>query len=203
MKKVAIGCAAVLVLIAIAIGLLIHQAPLWIKKGQSVIGQAMATEMRVSALESDWQPPAATLNDAWFPAAVGEWRLERSEPTNGFPELGLDRAGERAAYRSGAGTLDVMILPVTELERPGVMEKVTTALADGARGANGGTSRTTTTRGNRTHLRFGTDDHTRFWWLKGWLFVFRARGPADREDFPEEFLRSSSGKPAATAIEKP
>lgn len=204
MKKVLIGCAGVLVLIAAIVGVAISQAPKLISKGKSLLGEAMAEGMRVSAIENAWQPPTPELSGQWFPGEVGAWRLERSEPASSFPELGLERAGQHAAYRSSQGTLDVTVVPATEIEKPGLLERIEPAIKRNASGGDAHSfSQMTTTTGNLTHFRFGADDHTRLWWLKGWLFIFHNRGPVDSASFPEDFLEASSAKPPADKIEKP
>ncbi len=216
-RNFAIGCAGVIVILVIFIGVVILETPRFIEQGKAVVGKALADEMRITALENSWQPPSATPDSQWFPATAGGWRLERSEPRAGIPELNIDRPVQHATYRSSTGPIEVDVLPANELEKTTLIARAGDALerrresavatdAGGVKvSVNRGASRLTTTRGNRTHIRIGTTEHTRFWWVKGTLFIFRARGAADSEVFPEEYLRtiSPTTPPAEPKLEKP
>lgn len=216
-RNFAIGCAGVVVIIVIFVGVLILETPRFIEQGKAVIGKALADEMRITALENAWQPPSATPDAQWFPATAGEWRLERSEARAGLPELNIDRPVQHATYRSSLGPIEVDVLPANELEKTTLLARAEEVL-DRQRSAgstsqvggvqvsvNRGSSRVTTTRGNRTHVKIGPEEHTRFWWVKGTLFIFRARGAADSEIFPEEYLRviSPTTPPAEPKLENP
>lgn len=83
-RNFAIGCGAVIVVIVAFIGVLILETPKFLEKGKAMVGQAIADEMRIAALEG-WQPPSATVDSQWFPSTVGDWKLERSEPRLGSP----------------------------------------------------------------------------------------------------------------------
>jgi hypothetical protein len=214
-RNVLIGCGGVIVIVVVLVGALILETPRFIEQGKSFVQRAIAEEQRVAAIEAAWQPPSASVDGQWFPAEVGERRLQQSAPVTGIPELGIERAGYHGTYRSSVGNVEVDILPATDLERAPLIKLAEDALSNRRTAAsaeaggvtismNRSSSRLTTTRGNRTTVRIGSDDFTRFWWVKGTLFIFRARGAADSETFPEEFLRAiSPGAPApATKIEK-
>jgi hypothetical protein len=213
MKRVFLfGCGGLLLLLAIALAVGLWKLPSAIDHGKKLVWKTIEEERRIAGLESAWRPPSATPDAAWFPADVGEWRLERSEPAASIPDLRLDRPGHRAAYRSGAGTIEVNVVAAPEAEREALLEKIKAALerretatvpiAGGEVTLSQGTSRFTVTRGHRTHVRLGGDEHARMWWVKGWLFVFRARGAADSESFPEAFLRAVPPPPADTPLER-
>lgn len=215
-RNFAIGCGAVIAVIVAFVGVLIPETPKFLEKGKAMVGQAIADEMRIAALEKAWQPPSATVDSQWFPSTVGDWKLERSEPRSGIPELNIDRAGHHATYRTGAGPIEVDIVPANDLEKATLISRAEDALSNRRQtvastntggvevSVNRGSSRTTTTRGQRTHVKIGGNEHTRFWWVKGTLFIFRARGGADSEVFPEEYLRaiSPTTPPAEPKLER-
>ena len=206
-RNIAIGCAGVVVVLVIFVGVVILETPKFFEQGKALVGRAIADEMRISGIEKAWQPPSPTVDGQWFPSTVGEWRLERSEPRTGLPELGIDRTGQHATYRTSVGPIEVDVLSANELEKPTLIAKAEEALANRSQSVvststggvqvsvNTGSSRVTTTRGNRTYVKIGSEEHTRFWWVKGTLFIFRARGAADSEIFPEEYLRAISSAP--------
>ncbi|MGB8169926.1 MAG: hypothetical protein WCF18_20655 [Chthoniobacteraceae bacterium] len=217
-RNFAIGCAGVIVIIVIFVGVVILETPKFLEQGKALVQRTMADELRIAALENSWQPPSATPDSQWFPATAGEWRLERSEPRASLPELNIDRPVQHATYRSSVGPIEVDVLPANDLEKATLIARAEEALANRRTtesiatnggsvvlNVNRGSSRITTTLGNRTHVKIGSDEHTRFWWLKDTLFIFRARGEADSEVFPEEYLRALSPAtvPAEPKLEKP
>jgi hypothetical protein len=217
-RNFAIGCVVVLLLLGAVVAVVISQAPKLLKKGTALVMQTMADEARISALEKAWQPPSASPDAAWFPSTIGEGGLERSAPRTGIPELNISRAGQHATYRTGAGPIEVDVVPANDLEKETLLSRAEEALGnrrenDASVNTGGlqvsvhsGTSRVTTSSGNRKHVKIGGNEHTRFWWVKGTLFIFRARGAADSETFPEEYLRSISPAtppPAEPKLERP
>ncbi len=203
-RNALIGCGGLFLAAVILVGVLILETPKFLDQGKSLLSKIIADEARIAALEADWQPPSAAVDGQWFPVQVAGSRLERSGPAAGIPELDIDRAGQHGSYRSSLGNVEVDIIPANDLEKATLLKRAEDALgrrrnpeattdAGGVQvSVNRGSSRVTTTRGNRTHVRMGADDHTRFWWVKGTLFIFRARGAADSETFPEEYLRALS-----------
>jgi hypothetical protein len=200
-RNFVLGCGGVIVVLVILVGVLILETPKFLEEGKALVKRTIAEEQRIAELEAAWQPPSAAVDGQWLPENVGTWRLERSVPEARIPELNIDRAGQHGSYRSSAGTLEVDIVPASDLEKRTLIERASDALsvqrqvmASQSAGVevsiNRGAARLTTTRGDRTHLRIGSDEHARFWWVKGWLFIFRARGVADSETFPEEYLRA-------------
>ena len=208
-RNVLLGCGGLFLVAVILVGVLILETPKFLEQGKSFVKKTMADEQRIAALEATWQPPSAVVNGQWFPATVGERRLERSEPITGIPELDIDRAGHHGSYRSSRGNVEVDVIPANDLEKATLLKRAEDAISNRRKAAattdaggvkvsvNRSAARLITTRGNRTHVRVGVDDHTRFWWVKGALFIFRARGAADSETFPEEYLRALS--PSAPA----
>lgn len=215
-RNVAIGCAVVFVVLGALIVVAVMQVPKLFNKGAAFVMQKVADETRISALEAAWQPPSPSPDSSWFPETVGAWKLERSEPRPGIPELNIDRPGQHATYRTDLGPIDVDVVLANDLEKDTLITRADTALDEQRQttsssgngnvqiSVNSGKSRTATSMGNRKHVRIGGDEHTRFWWVKGTLFIFRARGAADSEVFPEEYLRviSPTTPPAEPKLER-
>lgn len=216
-RNFAIGCVGVIIVIAALAGVLLFKTPEFLRRSKAVVKRAIVEEMRVTAMENAWTAPSARVDSGWFPPIVGVWKLERAEERTGIPELGIQGTGYYAVYRTSLGPIEVNILPSAGLERPKLLPRVeevlshrrvadTTTHVGGVEvRVNRGSSRITTTRGNRTEITLGGEEHTRFWWVKDMLFIFRARGHADSELFPEEFLRALSPPPPRLepALERP
>lgn len=201
-KSCAIGCAVLLILAAAGVGWVMMRAPHWWQQGTKLVMNTMAEESRISAFESAWTAPSPQPDAAWAPAEIGTWTLKQQEQVTGWPELNITRAGQRMIYEKGAATIEIGIVAANELEREALLKRLLDAAKDagntttrktigsGTVTLNSSASNMTTTMGNRTHVRSG-DQHTRVWWLKDWLFFFRAQGD-DPAGFPEEFLKAIS-----------
>ena len=50
----------------------------------------------------------------------------------------------------------------------------------------------TTQTPNRLYVRRDGTEHTRLWWIKGWLFIFCTSGPEDPDAFAEKYLAAMS-----------
>ena len=196
-KALAIGCAVVLLLIGAVVGVAIWQGPKLLAKGKGLVQDAMAKGARISAMENGWQPPSTEPDASWFPDEVGNWKLERSEPTSSARELNIERKGHRATYRSGAGLMEVLVVPANDLEKGEMIDRISNALGSrpdfqsdshGVKvSISGGSSSMTTTLGNRTTIQ-RNGERAQFWWIKGWLFIFRPRGEADPEVFSDAYI---------------
>lgn len=205
-----LGCGGTFAVLVLLAGLFILETSNFIET-RSTEGERerAAEEERIRAFETGWQPPSAVLNASWFPPNINDRRRERRESARAIPELEIERTGLYAIYRSPLGVMRVNIIPATEDERATIIAKARSALEkrdslaqpDATSDRDRGPRRRTTTHDNRTEIRVG-GMHTRFWWLKDWLFIFRARGPADSEKFPEEFLRAISQPATAPTGEK-
>ena len=206
-KSCAIGCAVLLLVTAALVGVVMTKAPHWWAKGKKFVLDTMAEEQRISAFETTWAPPPMHETASWAPPTVGEWRLKQSESVTGWPELKVDRAGWRVIYEQGARTVEIGAVPANELERPELLKRLTEAaqaraemisrktIGSGSVTLNTSSGHMTTSMGNRTHVQAG-GEHLRIWWLKDWLFFFRATD-ADPAAFAEEYLRaiSAQGRP--------
>ena len=203
---------AFLLLVAIIVFLIV-KTPRLLESGKAWVERWIAEEQRVTAFEQEWQPPSAKPDSTWFPATVGERRLERSSPTTGMAEMSLNRAGYSATYRSAAGSVAIDVVPIAETEKSDLLEKARDSIGrrrieDASLKVGGaevsfshGQNRISTGSGNRSHVTIDAVDHVRLWWVNGWLFIFRARGGADSEAFPEEFLRVIDKAAAAPSKE--
>lgn len=201
-----LGCIGTFIVLVLLAGLFILETSRYIETRSSVSSETIVEDARIRAFESGWHPPSKTADASWFPAEVGAWHRSRIEAGRALPELGIERPTASAIYRSSLGIVRVNILAATELEHATSIATAQRTLEQHDSQANAAETgdrprsrQRTTTQGHRTHIQMGTASHTRFWWIDGWLFIFRARGTADSEGFPEEFLRAVPPPPAAAA----
>ena len=180
-RKVAIGCTVFFILAAVVVVAIGYYGPKLMKKGMSAVGDAMAESARLGKFEADWQPPSAQADAGWFPKEVGAWKLVSTEATPGIPKLNIERATQHAVYQSADASVEVDVIAANDLEKDALFKRAQDGLN------TGGGSRMTTNFGNRVHVRINGTEHTRLWWVKGWLFIFRSRGE-DSEKFMEELL---------------
>lgn len=202
-KSCAIIGALFLVLLVTGIGLLVMKAPQWWEKGKKLVFATIAEEQRISTFEAEWTAPSAKPDAKWAPATIGSWRLKEVSGVTGWPELNVTRAGQRMIYENGPQTCEIGVVAANDLEKEVLVKRILDATKDagnkpttvgsGPVTVSTGTSQTTTTMGNRSHVRSG-NHHTRVWWLKDWLFFFRARDIDP--DIGEEYLRAISAQPA-------
>ena len=179
-RQAALGCSIALLLLAAAIGAGLYYAPKLWRKGLVAANDALVESGRIGKLEADWQPPSAQAEAGWFPQEVGAWKRVSAEASAGIPALNIERAGHRAVYQSASATVEVDVLAANDLEKEALLKRAQDALSSGSG------SRMTTTFGHRVHVRVNSD-HTRLWWVKGWLFIFRERGtdPENRCTAPD------------------
>jgi hypothetical protein len=178
-RNVAIGCASAFVLFAVVVVGAYFAIPKLVKKGAAAFSEVMAEQTRLAEVEAQWRPPGAAPDAAWFPEAFGDWRRVSVDATTGIPRLNIDRPTQHAVYQSAERTVEVDILAANDLEKDALVQRVQKALESGS------SSRMTTNLGNRVHVRLNGNDHTRLWWVQGWMFVFRAKGADDPLGFAE------------------
>ena len=195
------GCLVLLIIGAIAIGIFVV-APRVMEKGAVFAGEMIESSKHRAAVESTWQPPSERPDASWFPAAVEKGTLRTSADISTVPELQLDRPGRRGTYRGEKQDIEVIVIPVSDLEREGILDKAASTLADESRHVIKGntanssfristnTSRVTMRTPGRLYVRLNGDDHTRLWWIKDWLFIFRTTGPEDPDAFAEKYLEA-------------
>jgi len=194
-RPLAIGCGIFLVLVAGVVGAGIYFIPKWVDQGITAVKDGFKEESEASLFAANWEPPSPKPDGSWFPQQIGKWKLITREASKGIPQLNVDRPGEYAAYRSGAGVTEVRIIPANGLEKKALLAMVGESRV-------GESSRMTSFGGDRAYLRLGDDDYTRLWWIKNWLFVFHQTG-ADPQDFVKPYLSAiqafaPSPKPSET-----
>jgi hypothetical protein len=200
-RNVLLGCAVVFVaLVVVLVIAAFVLVPHTVSEAKKWFGAQMEEANRRAEIEKAWRPPSATLDTSWFPAAVGAWTLTANEETPGLPELNVDRAGRRGKYRGPKQDIEVTILPVNDLEKDAIFSRAKSALESSnsqvTTGTNGPVSYRVESRGShvttqtpgRLYVRTDGKHHTRLWWMKDFLFIFRTDGPDDPDAFAEQFL---------------
>jgi hypothetical protein len=200
-RNIVLGCAAVFAaLVAALIIAAFVLVPRTMSKAKKWVGAQMEEASRRAAIEKAWRPPSATLEASWFPAAIGAWTLTTNEETPGLPELNIDRAGRRGKYRGPKQDVEVTILSANDLEKDAIFSRAKSALESGGAqvttGTNGSVSYRVESRGShvttqtpgRLYVCIDGKHHTRLWWVKDFLFIFRTDGPDDPDAFAEQFL---------------
>jgi len=200
-RNVLLGCGLVMfaIVAAVAIAAVLF-VPRMVGKAKKWVGAQMEEAGRRTAIEKAWRPPSATADSSWFPTKVGSWILTTNEDSPGLPELNVDRAGRRGKYRGEKQDIEVTILPVNDLEKDAIFSRVKTALESGGTQVTTGTigsgsyrvetrgSHVTTQTPGRLYVCIDGTHHTRLWWVKDFLFIFRTDGPDDPDAFAAEFL---------------
>ena len=198
-RKIVLGCGGALGLIALGIFVI---APRLLQKGKGWLsGQVESTAHR-SAIEAAWQPPSLRPDATWFPSVVEKWTRQSSADITTVPELQLDRPGRRGKYRGEKQDMEVIVIPVSDLELDGIFNRAASALADAGRHVVKGntqhtsfrietsSSQVTTRTPGRLYLRLNGNEHTRLWWIKDWLFIFQTTGPENPDAFAEKYLEA-------------
>ena len=202
-KKFVGGCCGILALLIVGgIVFAILRGPRLVQMGKSWATAKMEETKRDFSGDNAWRPPSAAPDASWFPAKVERWTLSTNEDIPGIPELQLDRLARRAKYRGDAQDMDVTIVVASELERDGIFTRAKVALESGntqtmSKGGDGFSihmethgSRMTTQTPSRLYVMLNGTEHTRLWWLKGWLFIFHTSGKEDPDAFAEKYLEA-------------
>ena len=184
-----------LILAVGAVVAVVEYAPRWFTRGRSWVTSKIAEEQAISAMVAAWMPPSEAPDASWFPNSVGDWQLEKRASVISVALLDLDRAAEQAVYRWSGETVSVHVISATESEKDALFARAKDRFA-----AASGT-KVTTGATNRLYLRLRGTEHTRLWWLKGWLFVFESRGAEDPWAFAQALIRSIDRK-APTNLER-
>ena len=202
-RKFVLGCGglALLVIGVIALGVFVV-APRMVQKGKGWLNAQVENTARRSAIESTWQPPGQRPDAGWFPAVVEKWTLQSSADITTVPELQLDRPGRRGKYRGEKQDLEVIVVPVAAEERESVFDRAESALSAKDKHVvaqttgnpsfkiESGRSHVMTRTESRFYIKLNGDEHTRLWWLKDWLLVFRTTGPEDPDAFADKYLEA-------------
>jgi hypothetical protein len=200
-RKVFFGCGGVAAFFAAAlVALVFFWAPRLFQKGKGWVATQMAEAQRISAFEQSWQPPSDAPDAQWFPPAVGAWQRGSTSIEPGLPELKIEREAHRASYKNGTDEITVAVVAANDLEKEAIFARAKDALLNEGStrvtsssgnvtysGSSSGSHFTTST-GNRLYVRTNGVNHTRLWWLRGWLFVFRTHGSTDPETFMQQYL---------------
>ena len=181
-RNIQIGCGCLVVILVAVVVLGVLSGRKVFQKGKSWVSTQMEEAGRRAALESAWREPGPRPDPSWFPGTVGKWTLSTNEGFISLPELELERPGWRGRYRGEAQDVEVTVVPVSDLELESVLDRAK-ALAE-----RGGGSKMTTRTPGRLYVRVDGNVHTRLWWLKDWLFIFRTTGPEDPDAFAEAYL---------------
>jgi hypothetical protein len=200
-RNALLGCGLVLfTIVAVIVMVGFVFVPRMVSKGKKWVGAQMEEVQRRSAIEKAWRPPSATPDASWFPAKVGAWTLTANDEISGLPELNIERAGRRGKYRGEKQDIEVTILAANDLEKDAIFSRAKAALEKGGTQVTTGTfgsgsyrvetrgSHVTTQTPGRLYVCTDGIHHTRLWWLKDFLFIFRTDGPDDPDSFAEQFL---------------
>ena len=186
-RKILLGCGCLVLIVigAIAAGIF-FAAPRVLQNGTKWFSAAIEESGRRAAVEAAWKEPSLRPDASWFPPVVDGWTLGTSEDFATLPELQLDRPGRRGKYRGEKQDVEVTVVPVSDLELDAIFNRAITTLE------RAGGNRMTTRTPGRVYVRTNGDTHTRLWWLKDWLFIFRTVGPEDPDAFAEKYLGAMS-----------
>src|SRR5258708_5273004 len=122
MKKIAIGCGVVLLLCGLIIAGLIVAWPKLSKNATGWVQQKMQEQENEAKFEASWKPPTPQPSEQWFPEKVEGWTRSNAEPIHELPEVGATKDGYSATYAFNGHQIEVKAIPVTDLERDGLMQ---------------------------------------------------------------------------------
>lgn len=184
-RNIFMGCAFVaVVLVAGLVALFWVKGARLFQSGRGWVKEQVAESRRISEVEQGWQPPSAEPDWQWFPTGFERWFLIKTLQEPGWGAAGMERPLTRAIYKRGADVVEVRVFAVAAGEKEDVFKQAETKLASGAR------SQFNTRTANRFYLRVNGREHTRLWWIKGWLFVFSSQGAEDPEPFMNAYLQA-------------
>lgn len=186
---VAIGCGGVVVILLIAGILIISLVPdvfEW-------LGQQIEIEEQRQALADKWQAPADDASpETFFPAKVSAYVLSTQDTDAAIPAFRFDVPGWHARYVSGESQIDVFVYQVSDLEREALFGRIEDTHEDDESSA-----KLITRMGYRCFYKSTRLQQNHFWWIKGWLLVFRTEDSEDREAFVRVFLKATTAPPPA------
>lgn len=145
MKKLAIGCGIVLLLLAAVIAVLIYEAPRIAQSVKGFVKDAIKESAAKAKFEAEWQPPTPEPSEQWFPEEVAGWKRTTAEAFHEIPELtspklddtplpsgggagpgsgpGVDKDGYGATYMLNGQRIEVKVFAATDLEKEGLMAR--------------------------------------------------------------------------------
>ena len=203
-RGIVIGCSIVLLTIVIVVWALISAAPKIVRAGKSWFSAQISEWDRLAAAEKNWQPPSPTLHTGWFPAQMGDWFLVNASMRTEVPEVKLTRPAAHAIYRHANGrNVEMTIVAASDAETDELFQVAQETLRkreSTTMNLPGNSGTVTMTRGGwhivkqvgkRTHVISTGNEHTRLWWMKGWLFIAGSVG-ADPKDFADTFIAATT-----------
>lgn len=195
-KVIGVGCG---VLLALGVAAVVA-AVLFIPRLLDEAGRLVTEEQERQVLAAGWDAPDRDAAPARvFPAAVGEYFLDRADDRAAAPELNLDAKGVHAAYSAGPSRVEVFAYPASKLEAEALMNRAKGAYDREGRG-NGVRSWSKVDLGEsyaRVSVTAPGLGQNHLWYARGWLLVFRTADAEDREGFVRDFMRAP--RPAADA----
>jgi len=179
-----VGCGGVIVLVVIMGIAAVSLAPKMFEWGK----QQIALEQERKELADSWQPPAQDASlEHFFPAKVANYELDSQDEDATIPEFNFDLEGRHATYKSNDSRIEVFVYRATELEKEALFRRVD----DVYEGQEGGI-KMKIEMGYRLYYSSSQHHQNHFWWMKGWLLVFRTDDSEDREPFVKKFLQTTS-----------
>lgn len=187
-KAIGIGCGILLSLGAVAVVVAVVLVPRLL----DAVREEVAEEQERQAIAAGWDAPdRAAAPNRVFPAAVGDYRLDRADDRAAVAELDLDAKGVHAAYSAGPSRVEVFAYPASKPEADTLVGRAERAY-EGARGS-GARSWTKIDLGEsyaRVHLSAPGLGQNHLWYTKGWVLLVRTSDAEDREGFVRAFLRT-------------
>ena len=215
MKKLAIGCGIVLLLLTALIAGLIMAAPKIFHSASGWLKNEMKQAAEQAKYEAAWTPPTPEPSEQWFPADVAGWKRTTAEPFHEIPELravkpddfastprpvpaagssaeeGVKKDGYLATYVLNGQRLEVKVMPATDLEKEGLQARVHAfkPLPENA----GSTS--SFQRGNELELKFGGREQVFCRPFSHWFIFAHTLDGADMKPFVESWLHAIDQQP--------
>jgi hypothetical protein len=215
MKKLAIGCGIVLLLLAALVTALIMAAPKLFNSASGWLKTEMKNAAEQARYEAAWTPPTPEPSEQWFPEEVASWKRTTAEPFHEIPELrsvkpddlestpspapgagsvqeeGVKKDGYRATYVLNGQRLEVKVIPATDLEKEGLLARVHgfKPLPEN----HGSTS--SFQRGNQLEMKFGDRERVYCRPFSHWFIFMHTLDGAELKPFVESWLHAIDQQP--------
>jgi hypothetical protein len=192
MKKLAIGCGVAALLCALIIAGIIVA---WPKISGSATGwfqQKLQEQQELARFEASWKPPTPEPSEQWFPEQVAGWTRSTAEAIHELPEVGATKDGYSATYMLNGQRIEVKAIPVTDLERDGVMGR---AAGFSPRPENRSFTATTSI-GNTRQTKYGNGERLYVRSLSAWFVLMHTLDGAEIGPFADAWLHAIDTQPA-------
>lgn len=184
-KKVLLGCGLAVLVVLLAL------VAVMVMVGSKVAN--FASEVVTQGQErSAWLAPAqGSAGEALFPEKLDDLNRQSMEKISGLPMLNIQRAGERGSYRQMDGrSVEIYTWEIRPDEVQPIFDQVGSAIDDGPYT----TRMKFTFNGNAMRFSFSPPSTSgRFWFNKGWLFLFLTGDDVDLEPVEERYVKSVEG----------